>query len=75
MNPQLRRLSAIRAKLTSDTIRILRTCRQCGTEVEGDPRDTPCGQHPPAPAPQPGERTVTIERSYGMEAERSRRMN
>lgn len=44
------------------TLVILRGCRHCGTEVEGDPGAHPCGQHPPAP---PAGKTITIERSYG----------
>ncbi len=68
MNAQLRRLAALRAKRTPDDVHIIRTCRHCGTEVEGDPGRTPCDRHPPAPAPQAGERVVRIERSYGKPA-------
>ncbi len=75
MRSALRRLSALRARMTTDRIIITRHCRQCGAKVEGNPALTPCGQHPPAPAPQPGERVITLRRSYGLEAEQARLLN
>ena len=54
-----------RLEVDDGAIVILRGCRQCGAMVPGNPALTPCGQHPPAPKPQPGERTITIDRSYG----------
>ena len=68
MNTQLRRLAALRAKRTSDDVYIIRTCRNCGALVPGDPSLTPCAAHPPTPAPQPGERIITVQRSYGIPA-------
>ena len=54
-----------RLEVDDGAITIVRTCAHCGRLVPGNPADTPCDRHPPAPKPQPGERTITIDRSYG----------
>jgi hypothetical protein len=63
-------LSARIERLEGDdgSIVILRTCGTCGALVPGDPSLTPCAAHPPTPPPQPGERVIRIERSYGKPA-------
>ena len=70
MNTQLRRLTAMRQKLKPDTIRVYRQCEHCGVLVDGNPRDSACGSHPIATKPEPGERTLVIERSYGTPSQR-----
>ena len=50
-----------RLEVDDGAIVILRGCSRCGRLVPGNPADTPCDRHPPAPVG----RSVTIMRSYG----------
>ena len=38
-----------RLEVDDGAITIVRTCAHCGRLVPGNPADTPCDRHPPAP--------------------------
>lgn len=68
--PSLRERIA-RLETGGDEWIICRTCPRCGELVVGGaPWTTPCGEHPPPPPLRPGDRVITLQRSYG-EAERT----
>ena len=62
MRREMKRLKAIRERLGRSVHTVVRECGTCGAHCIGDPG--PCGAHTLAPVPKPGERVVTLHRSY-----------